>query len=546
MLDKYEHENYESHIVQKTISTLIMGALAIGDRHPVAKQMFKYAYELWLYKGPHGGRADGSWHNGFGYLSVNEDQLMTTPWILGKLTGFDYMMHPWYRNHAKFMSYIRASGNPGQYYGDSAWDAYATSTGGGPASAIAQLHAYTHPDNRWMRWQARNNGTLLPENKAKKMAEEWQRWFYLPIRKNYPQPDFVNVQTPVVTANAYKDTGYVAAHSNITDAATNFMTTMRASPFASDHKSHASQNAFTTAYGGEPLFYRTGYRKESINGKMTEKSAEDIRDYRNSEAFNLIMPNETSQKRKDKSAYAFLPRFAHGDRMSYWIGDASNTYPDATGVQRFRRHMVHLKPNLLVIYDELESNEAATTWTYTLNAHHEITAQSGNLISVHNGMGLAAANLYTSTGLTAEVSSKKTPGHQTVHWFSKMVTETPMPSVRFLNVIELTPSTDITDEAVALSKVGTDLITVTAGNYTITAQINPDQPAHLEVRSTDNSNVALLYAEGVNNLAVDNTTVLSGRYESSTLFMEKNTPRGDIVEELVDELPDSITYSNKY
>jgi len=536
MLDRYEHVNYESHVVQKSIHIIMFAGLAIGDRHAEAEEMFKYAYELWLYKGPHGGRSDGSWHNGFGYMSVNEDQLAATPWILGELTGFDYMMHPWYRNNAKAISYLRAYGNPGQYYGDRAADGYGITTGG-PAADISSLHLYTHPENRWMHWQTQHatGNSLL--NKVKKMADQWQRWLNLPIRKHYVEPTPGSVQTPIATADAYRDVGYVAAHSNITDSATNFMTTMRSSPFSSAHKSHASQNAFTTAYGGKPLFYRTGWRKKGL-----------MDDYRMSKAFNLIMPNDVSQKRGDKSAYAYLPRFAHGDRMSYWIGDASNTYPEATGVNRFRRHMVHLKPNILVIYDEIDSSEAATTWTYTLNAHNEIKTQSDNIISVHNTLGLATANLYSSSPLLSSVT-----GPTEKHWNSRMTTTEQSPSVRFINVIELTPSTDINEVIAALPATGTDLITITAGlktidagdDYTVIAQLDPNQPARLEIRSSD-GNVALLYGAGVNTLSVDGKVVLSGRYKSSTLFMEKNTQRGDIVEELVDELPDSITYSNKY
>ncbi len=530
MIDRYEHVNYESHVVQKVIHTLIFGGLAIGDRHPEGKEMFKYAYELWLYKGPHGGRSDGSWHNGFGYMSVNEDQLMATPWILGELTGFDYMMHPWYRNNAKAMSYLRSYGNPGQYYGDKASDGYGYTTGG-PAMQISGGHLYTHPDNRWMLWQTHTNLVDPLLNKVKKMADQWQRWLLLPMRKHFTAPDYSNVVTPLATAEAYRDVGYVAAHSNIEDATTNFMTTMRSSPFSSSHKSHASQNAFTTAYGGLPLFYRTGWRKK---GEMV--------DYTNSKAFNLIMPNGVSQKRRDKSAYAFLPRFAHGDRMSYWIGDASNTYPEATGVNRFRRHMVHLKPNILVIYDEVDSTEAATTWTYTLNAHNEIKTldDNDNIISVHNTLGLATANLFTSSPLKTVVT-----GPTLKHWNSRITTTEQSASVRFLNVIELTPSTDINEVVAALPATGTDLITVDASDYEVIAQLDANQPAHLEVRSSD-GNVALLYGEGINSLTVDGATVLSGRYKASTLFMEKNTPRGDIIEELVDELPDSITYSNKY
>jgi hypothetical protein len=193
-----------------------------------------------------------------------------------------------------------------------------------------------------------------------------------------------------------------------------------------------------------------------------------------------------------------------------------------------------------VIYDEIESSEAATTWTYTLNAHNEIKAQSDNIISVHNGFGLATANLFSGSALSSIVS-----GPTLGHWTTRITTTEQMPAVRFLNVIELTPSTDINQVVAALPATGTDLITVAAGDYTVVAQVDPNQPARLEIRSSD-GNVALLFAEGINNLAVDGKVVLSGRYKSSTLFMEKNTPRGDIVEELVDQLPDSITYSNKY
>ncbi len=101
-------------------------------------------------------------------MSVNEDQLMATPWILSQLTGFDYMMHPWYRNNVKTMSYLREKGNPGQYYGDKASDTYGMSSGG-PALTIAIHHAFTHPNNFWMRWQNRTQDlTYLKDGKSNK------------------------------------------------------------------------------------------------------------------------------------------------------------------------------------------------------------------------------------------------------------------------------------------------------------------------------------------------------------------------------------------
>ncbi len=613
MLNRYEHKNYESHVVQKSIHIQMLAGLVIANAHPYqdgldeiaeqdltneqraqrkynllkkqAEEMFHYSYELWLYKGPHGGRTDGSWHNGFGYMSVNEDQLMATPWILSQLTGFDYMMHPWYRNNAKTMSYLRAKGNPGQYYGDKASDTYGMSSGG-PALSIARHHAFTHPNNFWMRWQNRTQDlTYLKDGKSiellsgedegdkedkhlfidkiKKMADHWHRWFYLPIADKYSTPDFDlnNDDAPIVTADAYRDTGYVAAHTDLYDASKNFMVTMRSSPFGSAHKSHASQNAFTMAYGGKPLFYRTGFRKEGA-GEL-EVQQDDLTDYQNSKAFNLILPNGYSQERGSKKAYAFLPRFLHGDKMTYWLGDASNTYTDIAGVQRFRRHMVFLKPDTLVVYDEVDSDNKGLTWDYRLNGHHQVSEvdtkltstnigdQGRKLIRIDNGKAVAMANLFTLSQLETDAKMITTPDKDD-HWSSVTKTTDKSKSVRFLNVIKVIP-TDSDDTAATgeldFSVNGTQ-VTVTSGDYTIVAELDPDsdRSAHLSVtgkKGTEANGVALLYTKGVVNKLTHEGIDLEGRYKSSTLFIE-NTDRGNIIEELVDELPDSVAYSNKY
>ena len=170
------------------------------------------------------------------------------------------------------------------------------------------------------------------------------------------------------------------------------------------------------------------------------------------------MPNGYSQERGSKKAYAFLLRFLHGDKMTYWLGDASNTYTDIAGVQRFRRHMVFLKPDTLVVYDEVDSDNKGLTWDYRLNGHHQVSEvdtkltftnigdQGRKLIRIDNGKAVAMANLFTLSQVGTDANVITTPGKDD-HWSSVTTTTDKSKAVRFLNVIKVIP-TDSDDTAV--------------------------------------------------------------------------------------------------
>ncbi len=544
MLDKFEHSMYDSHIVQKSIDALVFTAMVVGDRHPEGEELFKYAYELWLYRSPMGGRHDGSWHNGLPYLSVNEAQLFSIPWVLGRITGYDYFRHPWYRNCSKFFSYVSARGSPRPYYADADWDAYPNSNGG-PLLITAYLLAHIHPENEWHRWQSLGGVDPIPPDRAHKISGDMHRWHYLAVRKLHAAPDYSRTRAPTATAMAFRDAGFVGAHTDLVHAAENLMVTMKSSPFGTAHKSHEAQNAFTMSYGGEKLFFRTGWRKRGdyANGKRVPVQP----DYNHSRAHNTIMPNGMGQM-SSKAAQAFLARFVHGDRMTYWLGDASSAYPQETGCYRFRRHMVLLKPHYLLVYDELASTQSIP-WTYNLNGHNEIKKLSDAVVSLHNGQALATANLFCSSPLNTSVTDQFTApsGAKTVpnHWHCQATTTQSTPSVRFLNVITVTPSTNTDLAVVPLTAVGTDLLTLSVGDYAISAQISAKHPPYLEVRSSDDQ-CALLYGDGLRDLVVGDETVIKAKWPRSTLFLERATPNGDVIVEAVDQLPDAATYGNKY
>src|SRR3546814_8877461 len=79
-------------------------------------------------------------------------------------------------------------------------------------------------------------------------------------------------------------------------------------------------------------------------------------------------------------AYGWMPRFLQGEEMAYVLGDASAAYSSAEtgddyGLKKFHRHLLLLKPDIIVVYDELVADHPAKigkahVGTPDTNAHH--------------------------------------------------------------------------------------------------------------------------------------------------------------------------------
>ena len=87
-------------------------------------------------------------------------------------------------------------------------------------------------------------------------------------------------------------------------------------------------------------------------------------------------------------AFGWIPRFLDGEKITYACGDASNAYTGTPSPQwwdrvkeagvdwqeqfgdnslkRFRRHLLFLRPSLIVVYDELEASEPVR-WDWMLH-----------------------------------------------------------------------------------------------------------------------------------------------------------------------------------
>ena len=317
-------------------------------------------------------------------------------------------------------------------------------------------------------------------------------------------------------------------------------------PFGSTGHAHAAHNGFTINYGGRQLFGGTGYYS-NFNDKHT------LLHYR-TRGHNTILADGLAQV-IGENGYGWLARFADTGALTYTLGDASHAYDSIRtpfwidrmaqsgveytrenglgdpGVTRFRRHFLFLKPDVIVLYDELAAREPVA-WTWLLHSHHRLTQPAAAAVEADNGLAVGRMDLFTSSDLEVKVSDrfyapavnwKKRTGpdgkvmEYVNHWHSEFTPPAKSRAQRFLAVFRITPAGR---EPLPLTRRADGCITV--GSWTLRAELDASRPARLEV--SDSRGNAVLYATEASKIG------------GSTLI---RTP-GEADRELIDVVPASV------
>jgi hypothetical protein len=197
-------------------------------------------------------------------------------------------------------------------------------------------------------------------------------------------------------------------HTDLLQADKNLMVSMRSSPFGSTSHAHANQNAFNIQYGGEKLFYNSGYRP-SMGVPHYEKW------FKASIGHNTVLIDGKGQPIGAGESYGWMPRFLHGETISYALGDASMAYdnvhrnPQKAGMKLFRRHLIFLRPSIIVIYDELEADHDAE-WTWLIHSPFEISLEDrSRKFSVATTTAKCRVDQFGSSSLEIELGTKFEP-----------------------------------------------------------------------------------------------------------------------------------------
>ena len=532
ILDKYmdnligrvENLLYEEHFWQFSIRHFLQASIVLYEKYPNAKKYLEYLYELWTDRAPASGfNRDGNWHNGTNYFSANAITLYYVPALFSHLTRFNFFQHPWYQNAGIGLLYSWLPGSLSAGFGDGH-----ESTNPKPRrirSAFADLLARTTGDS-YMAWYSAQNNGYTRENET--------RLFRMALNKPRPQHSVLPVDAP--KAVWFKDTGEMIANSDLKNLSNNLSLSFRSSPFGSGNHTHSNQNAFNLLYKGKPVY-------RSVGHYMNYQDPHNILSYRNTRAHNTLMVDGIGQAFSPK-AYGRITHMFNGNHIAYALGDASNAYRDSSDVKmwhrkiaqaglsqsrengfgstplkNFKRHILFLYPDIIVIYDDLEASKAVT-WNWLLHSPIQFDIEGNRLITHNLTEGFySVAQIFGSTTCKLEqtdeyVSAADSTRAQRGENFRKEWTLTAnfrnIKTNRILTVIQVQDS-----GKQPLKVIRTEKDKFQIGNWMIEAELDVRRSARLQI---NNENNATLFSYGKEMIKAGGKNFICNNQETPVLY----------------------------
>ena len=515
-INNVEVRLFGAHLWQHLLTEFFEAALALLGDVPEARAWCRYIYELWVARFPLIAGDDGGWANGPKYFGTNVETLilMTRYFDQFGASGFDDQ--PWFRNASQFLRYVWPVGSENDGFGDG-------------------TELEDKPSGNHLHW-VDYLGHRFGDQQAIDYVEGWRRIArQKPISPrlailslDWKRPRRRNARTDP-NARFFRDTGLVSVHTDREHIGRNLSVAFRSCPFGSFNHMHSCQNAFNLFYGGERLFANSGYYVAMADEHAT-------RWYRHTRGHNTILVDGKGQTRSPEG-YGWIPRFIDGEHITYWMGDASNAYGDS-GLTLYRRHVALLRPNIVVIYDDLAADHDAE-WTWQLHAHQTLSYnRRSSLFSSKNSKGKAQLAFSSSAAFSVDIGDKFDPpalnwGDKTYHgqtpkvfprrWHASARTKAAS-AARFLSIVCV--------GARPLKVRKTASGTYKVGQWTITPTMTADDPAMLQIRKSGDTHV----------LAVDTPSVgIRGRTFRSvnaTLLLE-----GDRARRSRDRLPAAAAHT---
>ncbi len=340
-----------------------------------AANVFANAYPVWA-------DDDGGWHEGAAYWSSYLSRV--TWWLDVQRTalGVDGYQKPFFSQAGYFPIYLMPPNCPSGGFGDHAGGRKSTSNVG-----LVSIFASQAQNAHWQAYVEQLGGPsvgggyvgfvrgALPDVEAGRLDE---------------LPD----------SRVFEGTGLALLHTDLTDSNNDVQIELKSSPFGSQSHGYESQNSFLLYAYGEPLLIRTG-RRDSYGSKHHKQWMWTTR------SVNNITVNGISQNAHNSSPMGRIARFETSEEYDYVMGETAGAYPDGL-VSKFNRHILFVKPDLVLVLDELATPEPAT-FEYWLHAPTEMTVNGPEDIRVAVGEAGCDISMLAPAGLTVSQTDQFDP-----------------------------------------------------------------------------------------------------------------------------------------
>lgn len=418
-----EARQVENHFWQMELAGNFTAALATLGELESATEMLDYTYGLFIARFPNLATQDGGWNEGEGYYSVNQTAVVDMALLLKKLGGIDIFKMGWYRNLPDYFTYFSPVASPVSGFGDM-HDRVET---GGLKGRSEMLTIGCEENNPYALYRFFQSvrpvesffGATADEKYWRKPLAKTEPWYQI-VNNISVAPKRAKAPTNQPTDKVFYGVGAAAMHSCLADPAKDVTVFFRSSPFGSKGHAHADQNSFNISRHGERLFYPTGYYTSFAD-------LHSLTSYKHTRACNSMLINGYGQA-FGHEGYGWIKRHIEGENMSYVCGEAGEAYKKTTDKQfadfmkekgikqdahfgmgdtpmkKFERHVVFVRPDVVVIYDVLEADEASE-WSLLLHTMRPSTVDK-NKLTVETSRSYAEAQVFGSTAVKGSVTNK--------------------------------------------------------------------------------------------------------------------------------------------
>lgn len=342
------NQPYNSH-GNRTWHKLAENAIATFGETPESEQFLAYAVAKFFAAYPVWSDDDGGWHEGLSYFAGYMSK--ASWWMEAARTalGIDGFRKPFFKHFGDYALYSAPPGSPDMGFGDLAYRP--------PSAGWSFMHYFVRrTGNPYWAW--------------------WLETWKIPTETGEPVLDFLWNSAPSVSARmpsglppskVFRGTGVAVLNTTLLDATENVQFRFKSSPMGTWSHGLDPHNSFTLNAYGERLLVNCVYR--DLYGSPFHRGW-----VWSTRAHNAVLVNGLGQKPRSPEPGGRIVRFQLDNGFDYVAGDATPSYDGR--LKRAVRHVFFVKPDVIILADELEAPEPAK-FQWMLHALGPFALQAG-------------------------------------------------------------------------------------------------------------------------------------------------------------------------
>ncbi len=383
--DMYEHlsrkqfwQPYESH-ANRAWHKLGEAAIAFHGEVPEAADWLWFVINKQFCTYPVWNDDDGGWHEGSSYWCSYIGRFAHWADALRTATGVDVFALPYFAKIGYYPLYLLPPGAPAGGMGDLCDRA--------PGRGIAELagdFASLTGNGHW-QWYAEQAGARPPA-KPRPGAEMG----YLEFLRGGRKPVTPVAPTNLPSSIVFRGIGQAVLNTDLTASSNNVEIVFKSSPFGTHSHGYDAQNSFLLYAYGERLLIPTGRRDQygSAHHRDWMWATKSVN--------SITFDDGEGQGKRTMGARGRLTGFHTSPALDYVAGEAAEAYGGK--LDRFARHVVFVKPDLIVIYDELCA-PAPHRFEWRLHAPVAMDVRAQGDIAITNGRAACRVAFLAPAGL---------------------------------------------------------------------------------------------------------------------------------------------------